>query len=80
MPDLRVSDLSKVTITVPCDMDQCRKSTLKPLSELIGSNSVTCRWCGAPIDLTRPYWQAALRKAVELGVEGEVITPRQSPE
>jgi hypothetical protein len=63
---LVVNNLDEMTITVPCDSEQCRKSTLKPLSELIVSDSIACRWCGNPIDITRPYWQATLRKAMNL--------------
>ena len=57
------TDLSTVIMAVPCP--QCHEHTTKPLSELIVSNSVICRRCSFPIDITRPYWQEAFRKAAE---------------
>ena len=60
-------DAVPIIITVPCE--KCRTQTLKPLSELVAIDSVTCRWCGTIIDVTRPYWREAFRKAAESASE-----------
>jgi hypothetical protein len=57
------ADLSKLTMAVPCE--KCRQSTLKPLSELASSNSVACHFCHTRIDIARPYWREAIRKALD---------------
>jgi hypothetical protein len=56
-----------IIITVPCET--CRTQTLKPLSELVMTDSVICRWCGTVIDLTRPYWREVFREAAEATTE-----------
>jgi hypothetical protein len=58
-----VPDAVPIIITVPCET--CRTQTLKPLSELATTDSITCRWCGTVIDLTRPYWREVFREAAE---------------
>jgi hypothetical protein len=61
-----MADFSKTMITVPCEREQCRGyPTLKPLDELLASDTVACRICGATTDLRTPLWRETLRKALE---------------
>jgi DNA-directed RNA polymerase subunit RPC12/RpoP len=55
--------MKSMKITVPCP--ECRKSTLKPLVELETANEIVCSYCGNRIDLTKKYWQVALREALD---------------
>src|ERR1700756_2635852 len=75
-------DLSKVSMTVPCK--KCRQNSLKPLSELVSSDSVACHFCHALIDITRPYWREVIREAAcfpkPLAFKGRRVSRRSSDE
>ena len=53
--------MADMSISIPCS--ECRKSTIQLLSDLEASDKVICPFCGAYTDLTKEYWQAALRDA-----------------
>jgi hypothetical protein len=64
--------MDEMSITVPCP--ECRKSTLKSLVELEGSDKVICPFCGGVTDLTKEYWRTAIRNARQIA---EQIKPKQ---
>ncbi len=47
-----------VRIDVPCP--QCGKNDLQRLAELVASDTTTCRYCGATINLTSHDWRTRL--------------------
>ena len=50
-------------IEVPgCD---CGETSVHMLRDLIGKNTVACRYCGSPIDISDVDRQAVFRKALD---------------
>ena len=50
-------------IEIPCP--SCGKEDFQRLGELIGKDSVTCRVCGEPIDISDDKWQSAIKEIAD---------------
>jgi len=57
------SPIDGVTISVACP--KCRKHSMKPLSQLVANNTVTCNHCAHVIDVGGEQWRAAIRRATD---------------
>ena len=52
-----------IRIEVPCP--QCGQNDLQRLTELVASDTATCRGCGHVIDLTSHDWRTRLAEEAE---------------